>query len=199
MTTLSARLSKNLFIWHRYDVSVKAELFSTALVTADGVVAIDPIEMSRETRAEFESLGCVISVLVSNANHARAAAAFADRSGTAIFAPMELRETLPAAKFWNGLRQISGLDILPIEGAAPGEVAFHDARDGGTLIFGDALINFGSDGFSLLPRKYCGNQPRMLKSLRQLLTLDCERILFAHGEPLVTRAQERFAALLENV
>jgi hypothetical protein len=89
-----------------------------------------------------------------------------------------------------------GVTAIPIEGAALGEMAFHFADNGGTFVIGDALINFEPNGFSLLPAKYCSNQRRMQASLQQLLDWRFERLLFAHGSPIVNSARARLDTLL---
>jgi glyoxylase-like metal-dependent hydrolase (beta-lactamase superfamily II) len=38
----------------------------------------------------------------------------------------------------------------------------------------------------------------MIRSLRRLLDFDFNRIFFAHGNPIVTRARERLASLLPS-
>ena len=68
----------------------------------------------------------------------------------------------------------------------------------GTLIFGDALINMGSNGFSFLPNKYCFNPKLMRRSLRKVLDYPCERILFAHGTPILSQAKSRLTNLLRD-
>ena len=85
---------------------------------------------------------------------------------------------------------------MTIDGAAPGEIALFWAG-AGTLIVGDALINFEPAGFALLPAKYCTNQRTMRRSLRKLLDCQAERIFFAHGSPITTRASERLRQLLD--
>ncbi len=62
---------------------------------------------------------------------------------------------------------------------------------------GDAVINFGSHGFSFLPAKYCLDHRLMRKSLRKLLDYGVDRMLFAHGTPVLSRARERLRRLLD--
>src|SRR5207244_7815956 len=69
------------------------------------------------------------------------------------------------------------LEVIEIDGAVAGEIALYHPSNGGTLIVGDALINFEPYGFTLLPRKYCLNEKRMRSSLRQLLRRPAERML----------------------
>jgi len=86
--------------------------------------------------------------------------------------------------------------VIEIEGAAAREIALYHPKDGGTLIFGDALINFEPYGFSLLPQKYCLNQKRMRRFLRKLLLPPIERMLFAQGIPTLFGAAARLRKLL---
>ena len=84
------------------------------------------------------------------------------------------------------------------EGAVAGEIALYQPSNRGTLIVGDALINFEPHGFTFLPRKYCQNEKQMRHSLRQLVSRPAERILFAHGTPILSGATARLQQLLES-
>ena len=88
------------------------------------------------------------------------------------------------------------ISAIAIEGAAPGEMAFHLADNGGTIVVGDALIHLDPYGFALLPPKYCSDQKEMRRSLRQLLDWTFQRLLFAHGPPLLSSARDRLETLL---
>ena len=91
---------------------------------------------------------------MTNSNHRRAAAQFAQQFQVCILAhrqtfpddePSQLTTTIDGDEISNGLR------VIGIEGAAPGEIALHYSDNGGTLIVGDALVNFEPYGFSFLP------------------------------------------------
>ena len=62
---------------------------------------------------------------------------------------------------------------------------------------GDALINFEPAGFALLPPNTALTIVTMRRSLRKLLDCQAERIFFAHGSPITTRAGERLRQLLD--
>jgi glyoxylase-like metal-dependent hydrolase (beta-lactamase superfamily II) len=190
------RISPNYAIWQAYDLSVKADLFSTAIQIRHGLMVIDPIPMTAPARIELEAMGEICAALLTNANHARAITEFAGPESC--WVPDQLSPTFGNAQILTGGARIHGLDLIAINGAAPGEFAFHDARDGGTLIVGDALINFGRHGFTLLPVKYCTNRKQMIRSLRALLDLSFARIFFAHGQPILSGARDRLAALLDT-
>jgi glyoxylase-like metal-dependent hydrolase (beta-lactamase superfamily II) len=64
------------------------------------------------------------------------------------------------------------------------------------MVVGDALINFEPHGFGLLPAKYCLDPSLMRQSLRKLLDYAFDRMLFAHGTPILSGARARLERLL---
>ena len=195
------RICPSLISWSRYAPEVKAELFSTAVIGKRGAYLVDPIAVDPETLREALAPAKVAGVIVSNENHARAAAEAAAAFDVAVFSHADARAAvgLPAGRdIADGERFAPGLTAIAIEGAPAGEIAIHAEADGGSLIVGDALIHMGSYGFTFLPAKYCRNQKQMRRSLRKLLDWDFERIAFAHGLPIVTKAKDKLANLLET-
>lgn len=191
------RVCEGVAIWHRYDAAVKADLFSTALRTDAGLFLVDPISAGDDILDELTSDAPVSGVVVTNANHLRSASALSERLAAPVFAASEA-EIPHACAVTNIGQSAADLHVVPIEGAARGEIALHSRRAGGTLVLGDALINFGSHGFTFLPAKYATNPKLMRESLRQLLHLQFERILFAHGTPITSRAHAQLASLLNQ-
>lgn len=190
-------LRSGLFIWHRYDAAVKADLFSTGLTTSAGLYLLDPIAPDDENLLAAVRRHSVAGVIVTNVNHARAAGAFAQRFAVPVYAHAEARSAVDsqeAIEIAGGMP--AGVTTIPIAGAPAGEIAVHYTPDGGTLVIGDALINFGSHGFDFLPAKYCSDARLMRKSLPTLLEYEFERMLFAHGTPILTQAHARLAQLL---
>ena len=193
-------ISCHLAVWHAYDPAVRAELYSTCLTTTGRIYLIDPIPLQK--RALDRLIGSrVEGIVVTNSNHHRATARFAERFSAPVVAhndtfpdeqPRQLKQVV------DGDEICDGLHVVSIEGAAPGEIALHRAGDSGTLIVGDALINFEPHGFTFLPAKYCSNQKQMQRSLRKLLDYKAERMFFAHGTPILTGARERLQSLLDR-
>jgi len=190
------RVSTAFAIWYTYDPTIKADLFSTAVVARNELAVVDPIALPAPRRNQLNSLGRVAIIVVTNANHLRDTVNFS-RSAS-IFAPSELNAELTDYYALSDGLQLGPFRAIKIDGAADGEFALYHPDDGGTLIVGDALINFEPHGFDLLPQKYCTNQKLMVRSLRRLLGLDFNRVFFAHGIPIVTRARERLASLLPS-
>jgi glyoxylase-like metal-dependent hydrolase (beta-lactamase superfamily II) len=186
--------STSFAVWYTYDPTVKADLFSTAFAARNELTVVDPIALPAPYRSELDSLGRVTIIVVTNANHLRDTLNFS--YSATIFAPTELNSELRHSHALSDGLQLGSFRAIKIDGAADGEFALYQPDDGGALIVGDALINFEPHGFDLLPQKYCNNQKQMIRSLRRLLDLDFDRIFFAHGNPIVTRARERLALLL---
>ena len=194
-------LTPALTIWQAYDPAVKAELYSTSLRLDDRLFLVDPILIAPDALEELTALASISSVIVTNANHARAAALFAAKSGAAILASAvtaSLLFDLEILAVDAGNLIGDRIEVIAIAGAAEGEIALHCKDDGGAIVVGDALIHFEPNGFALLPPKYCSDQELMRRSLRQLLDFSFERLLFAHGTPIVSSARSKLEALLAD-
>ena len=186
--------------WHRYAPEVKAELFATALITETGSYLVDPIAIDPERLRTTLAPAPIAGVVVTNENHGRAAVDIAMSFNVPLYAHAAARDAfdLPSANEVSDREEFApGLTALAIEGAPAGEIAIYAELEGGSLIVGDALINMEAYGFTLLPAKYCSNQKQMRRSLRKLLDYGFERIVFAHGLPVVADAKRRLADLLE--
>ena len=195
------RVCQTVVTWHRYAPEVKAELFSTAVISEAGAYLVDPIAIDHECLRRTLAPAQIAGVVITNENHERAAVDAAAALGVPIYAHSATRDALylsAAIELTDGEQFAPGLTVLAIEGAPAGEIAIYAEAEGGSLIIGDALINMGSYGFALLPAKYCANQKKMRRSLHKLLDFDFERIVFAHGMPVVTHAKRRLAEVLES-
>ena len=196
------RIASNIAIWHDYDPGVKAECYSTSLTTSEGIYLIDPIPLEKRVLDELIGSDRVAGIVVTSSNHHRISAQFAEQFSAPIFARCEAFPDKAAQQFRNvadGDEIYRGLRVIGIEGAAAGEMILHYASNSGTLIVGDALINFEPYGFTFLPGKYCSNEKEMRQSLRKLLDYEAERILFAHGTPILSGASDRLRKLLGSV
>ena len=92
-----------------------------------------------------------------------------------------------------------GLTAVAIDGGPAGETALHHNDNGGTIVVGDALINFQPYGFGSLPAKYCLDHKLMRRSLGKLLDHAFDRMLFAHGTPILSGARARVEQLLATI
>jgi hypothetical protein len=193
------RIAPYLALWHSYDPAVKAELYSACLLTFGGAYLIDPIPLESEALRELVGSARVAGIIVTSSNHDRASSRFAAKFSVPIFARRDAFSDKTPDEFTSvadGDEICDGLRVIGIEGAGLGEIALYHPADNGTLIVGDALINLEPYGFTFLPRKYCSNEKEMRRSLRKLLDYKAERMLFAHGMPILSGANDRLRGLL---
>ncbi len=190
-------IAPGLAVWRAYDPAVKCDLWSTAVLREGGWILIDPIELAAPKLAELLGEGRVSAVVLTSGNHARSAEAFRSAHAVQVWASAAAASVLEMAvdeRFSEGESLPGGLCAVAIPSAGPGEVALLDGA--GLLCFGDAVINFGSADFSLLPAKYCANPAQLPNELRKLLSYDARILTFAHGDPIVQHAKERLQSLL---
>lgn len=184
-----------LFFWQGYDAKVKTDLGCCALATPAGLIFVDPLPLAREPLTEMVSQFPPAGIVLTNANHERAAADFARRFGVPVHAHAEARGEV-AADRWIAEEDavlFENVRALRLPGFAKGEIALHA---GDCLLMGDALINAEPYGFAMLPEKYCENAKLARASLGKLLPLRPAVITFAHGLPIVTGAQRKLEILL---
>jgi len=175
-------ITPGVWTWHAYDENVRTELFSTAVMADAGLVLIDPIRLHEPGVEELALHKPVAAIVLTNENHSRAALWFRGRFGSPIFSHPEAVGSLTVAVdgMLGETRSVAGnLRVLEIPGAAPGEIAL--LHPGGSLHFGDAVVNLESTGLAPLPDKYCTDSKRLLDSLQRLPLEGVEVVTFAHG------------------
>jgi glyoxylase-like metal-dependent hydrolase (beta-lactamase superfamily II) len=193
-------LTSSLAIWQAYDPAAHVDLFSSAVTLGERLYLIDPVALAPAARLELEARGKLCGVFLTNANHLRAAEDFAEDGAMILCSAATASAHIarePIAIFPHD-RIGDSIEAIAIEGAAEGELALFIREDGGTMIVGDALIHFEPNGFSFLPAKYCADQKLMRQSLHQLLDFSFDRLLFAHGEPMLSGARAQLERLLST-
>lgn len=184
--------------WSGYSPGHRVDLGSHAVVSAAGWMILDPVPLAAPGRDRLlGALGPGPGVIVlTNENHARDAADWAARLGCPAYGPAALAAELP------GLRPLpasgsplDGWEAWPLDGGAPGEVAFA-LPERSLVVFGDAVVNLPGRGLELLPDKYCTDPARLRATLRRRLSREFDVALVAHGDPLLTAASARLRALL---
>lgn len=192
-------VSADLFVWEKFDPRVKTVLSSCAIRVDAGLVLVDPIELGDEAWERLSGGGPPVAIVLTNANHERAAWSCRVRFEVPLFAHADaMGEMQLEADKWvrEGERILEELEVIELGGAGAGEMALHSPRGSGVLLVGDALINLDSDGVRPLPAKYCRDAKRAMKSLRKLLNFRFEILTFAHGLPIVSSARARLEGVL---
>lgn len=186
------QLTDSLFVWHDYNPECKTDCSSSAVLTPEGFVLIDPIRLEEQALERMVGHNRVIAVLLTSGNHVRGSAYEKERLDVPIYAPQGAKDEL-TADYWvkEGEVLFQTIKAIGLPGGAAGETAYLTS---GVLVMGDAVVNL--DGLEILPDKYCEN-PRLLReSLRVISSLDFQMVCFAHGLPLVEQAKEKLVALV---
>ncbi len=194
-------IASGVWFWEKYDTSVKVDLCGSAVSAVSGLFFVDPIPLASPALEELTQEISVAGVIVTNANHLRAGPEFAQRWSVPLIAhaaTMADTGRSNARTVKDGDEIVTDLSVIELPGAATGEIALLSRANGGTVILGDALINFAPHGFSFLPDKYCCDPKQMRRSLQKLLAVPFERMLFAHGTPIVSHAHRRLEQLLAS-
>jgi glyoxylase-like metal-dependent hydrolase (beta-lactamase superfamily II) len=194
-------LSDTLCHWSVYEPSVKCEIGCTALRLDSGWVVIDPVPLSRASWEELLAQAPLRAILLTNGNHVRDATNLRQRYKVPVVTAPDTRRDIAELRpdvtlLPNEL--LYGIVAVAIPGATPGETAFFSKTEG-VMVLGDAVINVSTEkGLEFLPDKYCDNARQNHASLRQLLDYDFHTLTLAHGAPVVERAKDKLAALLNS-
>lgn len=183
--------------WSAWHPEWRQEVGSVAVDTPDGLVLIDPLDPPPEVRSP-------VHVLITLYAHGRSGG---ELGAEHVWAPA------------RGVRKLKNRGVVvtdPFEAdpELPGGIkAFATAHEGEvvywlpqqkTLVVGDVLLGAGakphatSEPLRLCPENWLegATTKKLVKSLLPLLDLPVERILLAHGAPVLQGGKDALAALI---
>ena len=170
----------------------------TYLVAGEARIMIDPPPLNDWEHEHLEQLGAPTTIVVTNANHLRAAPALRDRYGAELWVPAADADRIDAevdGTFTDG-DAIGPLTVIGLaDQKTPGESALHWAERR-TLIVGDAIIGAPRHGLSLLPDAKFKDVAKARAGLQRLGELDVDVLLVGDGEPLLEGAGHDLRAFL---
>jgi uncharacterized cupin superfamily protein/glyoxylase-like metal-dependent hydrolase (beta-lactamase superfamily II) len=189
-----------MWSWSSWQADRQLSFTSYLFVSKAGNVAFDPLAVDDAEAAAIDGLGGVSSILLTNRDHERAAAAMRARFGARVKASRSeaplFAETVDDV--FDAPGEISpGIRSIALEGAkTPGEVAFviDDLR---AAVVGDALIGAPAGSLDILPEAKLLDPAALLRSLRQLWGLQLDALLLGDGFPVLAGADEVLGAFLE--
>jgi glyoxylase-like metal-dependent hydrolase (beta-lactamase superfamily II) len=165
----------------------------------DGNLCIDPVQPSDECLADITKAG-IAKILLTNRNHSRAANVVRGRTGarTLIHPDDAAHARSQGAEIdgdLNAGEKIGPLTIVAVPGKSPGEVALH-WPERKVLIVGDAVIGHPPGRCGLLREKVMDDPARLRRSVRKLLDLDFDTLLFGDGVSILRDAKMRLKELV---
>lgn len=192
-------VNDRLVFWQGYDPASKVDLCSHAYLSVQGWVLIDPMPLFDRVFAELRGGQKIAAIILTNANHERAAADYVKKTGAPIIAHEGARKelTVQIDGWLQDGGKFCGMTAIHLPGFVPGEIALHAPEAGGVMMMGDALINLEPLGFALLPDKYCDDAKQARESAQKLLQFSFEVMTFAHGLPIITGAKRKLEQLLQ--
>jgi glyoxylase-like metal-dependent hydrolase (beta-lactamase superfamily II) len=168
-----------------------------AVSTEDGTVLIDPPDPGVDGWLTVDLLEPFAGVWLTNRNHSRAAAAFRERYGLTVWAHEADADRL-ADRTLAGDTTIAGdIEIVPVPGKSPGEIAFHLPRSG-ALIVGDLVIGVPPGALSTYPGEVIDDRAELLRSAARLLDYDFDALLLCDGQPLPSGGKDKLREFVEG-
>jgi len=187
----------NLWSFSLFNAERNLDFHSVFWCRPAGNVLIDPLPLSDHDAAHLERLGGVHDIILTNSDHARAAAELRERSSARLWGP----RLEPAFLEAIGARALAvdhalGADLEVIELAGsktPGELCL--LLEGDTLVAGDLLRGQRAGRLNLLPDAKLGDKALAIQSLEALAgRVGIEAVLVGDGWPVFRGGS---AALLE--
>jgi hypothetical protein len=161
-------------------------------------MVLDPM-VPREGLEWFEGRQAPTQIVLTNRHHLRNSERFADAFGSNIrCAESGLHEFRggPAVEgFAFGEELAPGITAHRLGAICPDDTAIQiRTTEGAALAFADGLTRPRGGGLTFVPGFLMGDDPsgvraELRESLRALLELDFDSLLFAHGEPLIGGAK----------
>jgi glyoxylase-like metal-dependent hydrolase (beta-lactamase superfamily II) len=162
-------------------------------------LCIDPVQPDEQDLASIAGTR-VAKIALTNRNHSRAANVVRARTGAATLihradAEHARGQGLVVDGELRAGEKVGPLMIVPVPGKSPGEVALH-WTERRLLFVGDAVIGHPPGRCGLLREKVMDDPNGLRQSVRALLDLDFDALLFGDGTPILEHARTRLEELV---
>ena len=184
---------RDVQIWSAYSDQKGYAFNGYAVSTEGGTVLVDPPDPGEDGWLTVDMLEPFAGVWLTNRNHSRAAAAFRDRYGLTVWAHEADADWLEAGadRTVAGGTTIAGdIELVPVPGKSPGEIAFHLPRSG-ALIVGDLVIGVPPGELSTYPDEVIEDRAELQRSAARLLDYDFDALLLCDGQPLPSGGKDK--------
>jgi glyoxylase-like metal-dependent hydrolase (beta-lactamase superfamily II) len=186
--------------WSRHSDEKGYAFNGYAVCTEDGTVLIDPPDPGDDGWLTIDLLEPFAGVWLTNRNHSRAAAAFRDRYGVAVWAHAADADRLEAGadRTLAGGTTIAGdIQVVPVPGKSPGEIAFHLPRSNAVIV-GDLVIGVPPGELSTYPDEVIDDRAELERSAERLLGYEFDALLLCDGQPLPAGGKEELRRFVER-
>lgn len=196
-------IAPGLWHWKALRESIGAEVSSYYL--ADEHVLIDPM-IPPAGLGWFDEHGRPEHLLLTNRHHDRDAWSLREAFGCTVHCVQsgvhELEGRGPVEPFAFGDGLPGGVVVYEVDSISPDECALHVPVHR-ALAIADGVVRWPSDGpLRFVPDDLMDEPERTKAGLREayrrLLDLDFDRLLLAHGNPILERAKDELNAFVER-
>jgi uncharacterized cupin superfamily protein len=195
---MQATIVPGVATWSRWQAD-RAMFFNSWFVEGEGGnMVVDPLEPDADDHAYVDARG-LAAVVVTNRDHERAAALFAQRYGVPVIAslPDANEMSVAVARTVAHGDELYGWHVIGLDGfKTPGEFAlFH--RRSRSAITGDAFWGVPAGALRLMPDDKLADPARAALSSRQLLAAGVRHLLVGDGMPVFHSAWEALSDMLD--
>lgn len=197
---MKSTVLEGLYIWSVWQPDRRIDFNGFYWSRPDGGLLIDPMEMLDDQLAFCRAQGGARWILVTNADHLRAAPLLREALGAELWAPAEERARLGDAPVDGWFERTSDLpeplrpdvDVLTIRGGkSPVETALF-LRPLRALVFGDVVRSHECGRMRLLPDEKLADRARVLSDLAPLAELSIDAVLLGDGDSFFVDAGDTF-------
>ena len=191
----------DLFGWSVFDESRNIDFHGLAWVRSGGNVLVDPVAMSAHDEAHLRELGGAATIVITNSDHVRDAAALAEKFGARILGPRGEQDGFPIrCDGWLGQDDavVPGLVVHTVAGSKTlGELAL--ILEGTTLIASDLIRAHEGGRLCMLPEAKLSSPGAARLSIRRFAALpDIDAVLVGDGWPVFRHGAEALRELVES-
>jgi glyoxylase-like metal-dependent hydrolase (beta-lactamase superfamily II) len=198
-----------IFTWGSTYADRPWDLNGYAIVLTGGTLLIDPPPLEE---ADWQKLRKPITtVVLTNRDHVRDAAAFRTRYGARIvagkdevsqFSPLKIDAVVQEGDLVGG-----AMRIIHLPGKSPGEIALYlepayhavSKERAGILFLGDAIIGNPPGALGLIPEEKLDDPKKLRGSLPKILDYQFEVLLLCDGQPVLSDAKQKVSEFLKTL
>lgn len=204
---MKSTLLPQLFTWSAYQADRRIDFNGFFWSRPAGGLLIDPMPLAAEQLEFLSERGGAAAILLTNADHLRAAPELKERLGARVLAPEPDRERFgehaALVDEWFGGTLPGALgeaaSVATVRGGkGPGEAVLY-LREERALLFGDVVRSHVSGRIHLLPDEKLADRAAVADSLRELQELPVEAVLLGDGDSLFRGAGEAWRELLASL
>ena len=196
-----------VFHWTAYHEGIRQPVSSYAVIHAGGAATLlDPMLPDGGLEA-LRGPGVPERIVLTNRHHLRHGERIVQEFGCPVlcqrFGLHEFEEGPSVEPFDFGDELGPGITALEVGAICDEEAALHVRAGEGALAFADGLVHYRAGAPGFVPDALLGDDPAAVKrglreSFAELLDLEFDHLLFAHGPPLIGDGKAALRRVVER-